>query len=248
MRANYKLKRLFVDEPLAEGAAIEAGRDKSHYLLTVLRMEPGADLLAFNGRDGEWRVRLEAPAKKKAVLVPLSLERPQPSAPDLVFCFAPIKAGRLHWMVEKAVEMGAGVIQPVLTQFTQSSRLNPEKMRAWILEAAEQCGVLAIPELRDAVRLDYLVENWDGPRQLIFCDEDSESQNPVQHLETIGEKPLALLIGPEGGFSDSERSLLRAKRFVTAIPLGPRILRADTAAVAALTAVQMICGDWKIED
>ena len=244
MRANYKLKRLFIDAPISEGVAIAAEKDQSHYLLTVLRMEPGSELLLFNGRDGEWRARLESPAKKKAVLVPLSLERPQPPAPDLVFCFAPIKAGRLDWMVEKAVEMGAGAIQPVLTQFTQNTRLNAEKINAWIMEAAEQCGVLAIPELRPATKLGDLLERWDTSRQLIFCDEDSSTDNPAGALSGLQEKKLGVLVGPEGGFSDEERELLRGKPFVTAIPLGPRILRADTAAVAALTAVQMICGDW----
>ncbi|TDH38457.1 16S rRNA (uracil(1498)-N(3))-methyltransferase [Pseudohoeflea suaedae] len=244
MRANYKLKRLFVDAPISAGLAIAAEKEQSHYLLTVLRMEPGAELLLFNGRDGEWRARLESPAKKKAVLVPLELERAQPPAPDLVFCFAPIKAGRLDWMVEKAVEMGAGVIQPVMTQFTQNTRLNPDKMQAWILEAAEQCGVLAIPELANATKLDDLLERWDLSRHLVFCDEDSATDNPAAILATLKGERLGLLVGPEGGFSDDERETLRAKPFVTAIPLGPRILRADTAAVAALTAVQMVCGDW----
>ena len=244
MRAYYHLKRLFVSQPLSEGLAIAVEKDQSHYLLTVLRMEPGSELLVFNGRDGEWRARLESPAKKKAVLVPLALERPQPPHPDLVFCFAPIKAGRLDWMVEKAVEMGAGAIRPVLTQFTQNTRLNPEKMKTWITEAAEQCGVLAIPELEPAARLADLLEGWDTSRQLIFCDEDSATDNPKDALAPLKDGKLALLVGPEGGFSDEERAMLRAKPFVTAIPLGPRILRADTAAVAALTAVQMICGDW----
>ncbi|MAY61080.1 MAG: 16S rRNA (uracil(1498)-N(3))-methyltransferase [Rhizobiales bacterium] len=244
MRANYKLKRLFVGQPLIEGVAIAAEKDQSHYLLTVLRMEAGSELLLFNGRDGEWRAKLEMPAKKKAVLIPLALERPQPPHPDLVFCFAPIKAGRLDWVVEKAVEMGAGAIRPVMTQFTQNTRLNPEKMNAWITEAAEQCGVLAIPKLESAVRLTELLEGWDSSRRLVFCDEDSATDNPIEALAPLKSEKLALLVGPEGGFSDEERDMLRAKPFVTAIPLGPRILRADTAAVAALTAVQMICGDW----
>lgn len=247
MRANYKLKRLYIAEDLDEGRAIDAGRDQSHYLLTVLRLEVGAELLLFNGRDGEWRARLDSPAKKKAVLVVLSKERDQPAAPDLVFCFAPIKAGRLDWVVEKAVEMGAGAIQPVLTEFTQSPRLNPDKMQAWILEAAVQCGVLSLPELRPALKLDKLLAQWDAGRKLVFCDEDSGTNNPRSALESLKNGKLGLLIGPEGGFSDAERTALRSQSFVKAIPLGPRILRADTAAVAALTALQMICGDWQHE-
>jgi len=247
MRANYKLKRLFIADDLGEGRAIAVGRDQSHYLLTVLRLEVGAELLLFNGRDGEWRARLDSPAKKKAVLVVLGKERDQPEAPDLVFCFAPIKAGRLDWVVEKAVEMGAGVIQPVLTDFTQSPRLNPDKMQAWILEAAAQCGVLALPELRPALKLEKLLSQWDARRKLVFCDEDSATNNPRAALEGLKNDKVALLIGPEGGFSDSERSTLRSQPFVIAIPLGPRILRADTAAVAAMTALQMICGDWQHE-
>lgn len=247
MRANYKLKRLYIDAPMTAGAPIEAERDQAHYLLTVLRMSEGAELLIFNGRDGEWRARLESPAKKKAVLVPLTQERPQPPLPDLRFCFAPIKAGRLDWMVEKAVEMGAGEIQPVITEFTQNARLNPEKMRAWVLEAASQCGVLAIPQIRPAIGLTALLSEWDAGRRLVYCDEDSATDSPLPALRTVKEQALAVLIGPEGGFSDAEREALRGKQFVTAIPLGPRILRADTAAVAALTAVQMTLGDWRTD-
>lgn len=248
MRANYKLKRLFVANDLCEAVPIEAGREQSHYLLTVLRLEPGAELLLFNGRDGEWRARLDSPAKKKAVLVALAKERDQPVAADLMFCFAPIKAGRLDWMVEKAVEMGAGTIQPVLTEFTQSPRLNPDKMQAWVREAAAQCGVLSLPDIRPAIKLDRLLDQWDVNRQLIFCDEDSDTNNPMTALASLNAAKYGVLIGPEGGFSDPERTYLRAQPYVTAIPLGPRILRADTAAVAAMTALQMLCGDWKRDD
>jgi 16S rRNA (uracil1498-N3)-methyltransferase len=244
MRANYKLKRLFVEEPLSEGRAIAADKEQSHYLLTVMRLEPGSEILLFNGRDGEWRARVESPAKKKAVLVPIALERQQPKPSDLVFCFAPIKAGRLDWMVEKAVEMGAGAIRPVMTRFTQNQRLNPEKMQSWIIEAAQQCGILSVPELLEARPLDDLLAEWDASRPLVFCDEDSATDNPSEALKGLTGGKLGVLVGPEGGFSDEERASLRARPFVTAIPLGPRILRADTAAVAALTAVQMICGDW----
>ncbi|MBW3097126.1 16S rRNA (uracil(1498)-N(3))-methyltransferase [Pseudohoeflea coraliihabitans] len=245
MRANYKLRRLFVMQSLSEDVRIAADRAQSHYLLHVLRMESGRELLVFNGRDGEWRARIEIPSRKAVTLVPVRRERPQPEAADLVFCFAPIKAGRLDWLVEKAVEMGAGAIQPVITDFTQNARLNSGKMESWIIEAATQCGVLAVPELRPVVRLDSLLEGWPEDRALIFCDEDRGTDNPAPALSAVRHDHLGVLIGPEGGFSDDERERLRALPFVTAIPLGPRILRADTAAVAALTAVQMLLGDWQ---
>jgi 16S rRNA (uracil1498-N3)-methyltransferase len=244
MRANYKLKRLFVTAPLAAGAAVAAAPEQAHYLRNVLRLADGATLLAFNGRDGEWRCTFTPDGKKGALLTPVARERPQPTASDLVFCFAPLKVGRLDYMVEKAVEMGAGVLQPVTTQFTQQRNLNLDKMRSWATEAAEQCGVLAIPDICAPVTLDALLAGWNPKRRLVYCDEDSATSNPLPALQAIGEKGLGLLIGPEGGFSDDERTRLRALPFVTAIPLGPRILRADTAAVAALALLQAVKGDW----
>lgn len=244
MRANYKLQRLFVDVPLRDGATISLDKSQSNYLLNVLRMDDGARLLVFNGRDGEWRAWLRKTSKKAAELICETMERPQPAPPDLIFCFAPLKTGRLDYMVQKVVEMGAGALQPVLTDFTQNHRLSMDKMRAWAIEAAEQCGVLHLPECRQAIKLDDLLDGWDAQRRLIFCDEDHGTHNPLERLNAVGKSPLAVLIGPEGGFSDAERKALRALPFVTPIPLGPRILRADTAAVAALTVVQATVGDW----
>ena len=244
MRANYKMQRLFIDSPLSSGTVVVPDRAQSHYLVNVLRMRSGAELLVFNGREGEWRARLEMSGKRAVSLVVKSLERSQPEAPDLIYAFAPLKAGRLDYMVQKAVEMGAGVLQPVLTQNTQVGRINVDKMRANAVEAAEQCGVLSIPDCREPVKLDALLARWDTRRALVFCDEDHETNNPVPRLAALKGKPLGLLIGPEGGFSDDERARLRALPFVTAIPLGPRILRADTAAVAALAVIQAIAGDW----
>ena len=245
MRANYKLHRLFVECPLNRGAAVPLDKAQSNYVLNVLRMADGADLLVFNGRHGEWRATVDKTGKKTAQLVCENLERPQPTSPTLMFCFAPLKAGRLDYMVQKAVEMGAGVLQPVLTEFTQNHRLNMEKMRAWVVEAAEQCGVLAAPEWLPPIKLPDLIDAWDNDRVLIFCDEDHGTHNPLKPLEKLRDKELAVLIGPEGGFSDDERAMLRAKTFVTSIPLGPRILRADTSAVAALAVIQASIGDWK---
>jgi 16S rRNA (uracil1498-N3)-methyltransferase len=244
MRANYRMQRLFVPETLAEGGRIEPSREQAHYLLNVLRKTDGDAVLVFNGRDGEWLAHIEAVSKKAIRLRLDEQTRPQPPAPDLIYCFAPLKQGRLDYLVQKAVEMGAGVLQPVVTQHTQVSKPGVERLRANAIEAAEQCGILAVPEVRAPVPLERLLADWAADRRLIFCDEDSSTNNPLPTLQGIAERKLALLVGPEGGFSDDERRQLRALPFVTAIPLGPRILRADTAAVAAMAVIQATIGDW----
>jgi 16S rRNA (uracil1498-N3)-methyltransferase len=244
MRANYKLQRLYVTTDLAAGTSQTIEGQQAHYILNVLRMGEGAELLVFNGRDGEWRARLAARSKKSVTLTLVEQTRPQPPHPDLVYCFAPLKQGRLDYLVQKAVEMGAGVLQPVITQHTQVARVGGERIEANAIEAAEQCGVLAVPETRDAVKLERLLAGWPPDRRLLFCDEDASTNNPLPALGAIAERKLGLLVGPEGGFSEDERRQLRALPFVTAIPLGPRILRADTAAVAALALIQATIGDW----
>jgi len=244
MRANYRMQRLFVSADLRAGAKVQAGAAQSHYLANVLRMVEGAELLIFNGRDGEWLARVAAKSRKAVELVAVEHTRAQPPHPDLVYCFAPLKQGRLDYLVQKAVEMGAGVLQPVVTQHTQVARLGMDRIEANAIEAAEQCGILAIPKVREAVKLDRLLASWETDRRLIFCDEDSSTNNPLPVLGSITERKLGLLVGPEGGFSDDERRQLRALPFVSAIPLGPRILRADTAGVAALAVIQATIGDW----
>ena len=244
MRANYRMQRLFVPHGLAAGVGIEADPQQSHYLTNVLRLAEGAEVLLFNGRDGEWSAALSGRTRKAVRLTVLVRQRPQPPLPDFVYCFAPLKQGRLDYLVQKAVEMGAGVLQPVITQHTQVARPGVERLRANVIEAAEQCGILAVPEVREPEKLDRLLAGWEKERRLIFCDEDAATDNPLPALKGIAEKKLALLVGPEGGFSDEERQTLRALPFVTAIPLGPRILRADTAAVAALAVIQASIGDW----
>lgn len=243
MRANYRMQRLFVPDDLSEQAEVEPNSQQSHYLGNVLRMAEGDELLLFNGRDGEWSAAIASRTKKSVRLKVLARQRPQPPLPDLVYCFAPLKVGRLDYLIQKAVEMGAGTLQPVVTQHTQG-KITTERMRANAIEAAEQCGVLAVPEVREAQKFDRLLAGWDSDRRLIFCDEDSSTNNPLPALQKISEKKLGLLVGPEGGFSEGERRMLRALPFVTAIPLGPRILRADTAAVAALAVIQATVGDW----
>lgn len=244
MRANFRMQRLFVEHPLATGSSQEATKEQFNYLINVLRYEEGASILVFNGRDGEWRAELSLPTKKSLILTAVEQTRPQPAPCDLVYLFAPLKVGRLDYLVQKAVEMGAGVLQPVMTQHVQGKIGNLDRVRANVVEAAEQCGVLGIPTVEEPRRLEDLLQGWPADRRIIFCDEGSDSQNPLPILSGIKERKLALLIGPEGGFSDSERTLLRSLDFVTAIPLGPRILRADTAAVAAMAVIQATVGDW----
>ena len=243
MRANYKMQRLFVPDDLSAGTGFDTDPQQSHYLTHVLRLAEGAEVLVFNGRHGEWTARIGGRTKKAVRLEVLELQRAQPEHPDLVYCFAPLKVGRLDYLVQKAVEMGAGTLVPVMTQHTQM-KPNIDRLRANSVEAAEQCGILAIPEVTEAVKLEQLLSNWDKERRLVFCDEDASTNNPMAALLGIEERKLALLVGPEGGFSDEERRMLRALPYVTAIPLGPRILRADTAAVAALAVIQAAIGDW----
>nr|WP_036596214.1 16S rRNA (uracil(1498)-N(3))-methyltransferase [Ochrobactrum sp. UNC390CL2Tsu3S39] len=245
MRANYKMQRLYVENDLDDGDQIEVAPQAAHYLTHVLRLKDGDEILAFNGRHGEWKSRLKPEGKKRLFLMPFEQTRPQPLASDLVYCFAPLKQGRLDYMVQKAVEMGAGILQPVITQHTQVPKLGADRIKANAIEAAEQCGVLSIPECCEAIRFDRFIEQWDKSRHLIFCDEGYGSDDPLTILQKMAPGPVALLIGPEGGFSEDERQTLRNLPFVTAIPLGPRILRADTAAVAAMALVQSVLGDWR---
>ena len=245
MRANYRIQRLYVPSDLSAGAEIETTREQAHYLANVVRLREGAELLVFNGRDGEWLAEIAAFAKKSATLSVMSLTRPQTFQPDLVYCFAPLKQGRLDYLVQKAVEMGAGVLQPVITQHTQVPKLGLDRLLANVIGAAEQCGVLSIPTVREPMKLERLIEGWEEGRRLVFCDEDAPGNDPLPLLSELAGERLGLLVGPEGGFSDAERTMLRALPFVVPIPLGPRILRADTAAVAALAVIQAAAGDWR---
>lgn len=244
MRANYKLQRLYLNAELAAGALVPLGKEQAHYLLTVLRFDDGAQVLVFNGRDGEFSATLRPQGKKSASLEIGDRTREQPEQPRLDFLFAPLKVGRLEYLVQKATEMGVGRITPVFTDHTQLHKVNAARLEANIVEAAEQCGNLAIPGLGEAVKFDNLLADWDPARRIIFCNESQAGNNPTEILNQVTETDLALLVGPEGGFSEREREVLTALPFVTSIPLGPRILRADTAAVVALTAVQMTIGDW----
>lgn len=244
MRANFRMQRLFVDFPISNGTEIQATAEQYNYLANVLRMEDGAEILIFNGKDGEWKARVAFPSRKKINLVTVEKTRPQPQKPDLTYLFAPLKTGRMDYLIQKAVEMGAGHIQPVLTQHVQGKIHSLDKLKAYAIEAAEQCGILAIPDIAEPVKLRDLLEAWPQDRRIVFCDEGDGGQNPIPVLQRIAEKKVALLIGPEGGFSEDEQRQLRGLDFVTPIPLGPRILRADTAAVAAFAVLQATIGDW----
>jgi 16S rRNA (uracil1498-N3)-methyltransferase len=246
-RIDFASQRLFVDQPMAEGAVLALDRGQANYLVNVLRMREGQRLLAFNGRDGEWRAELASAGRKDASLRLVERTRPQPAPGTLWLCFAPIKAGRLDWMVEKAVEMGAARLQPVMTQRTQVELKNPERLKAHIVEAAEQCGVLAVPELGPPLKLAALGEILAAEgRTAVFCDEMAEVADPLAALAGLAPgAPAAALIGPEGGFDEAERRMIRAWPNAVPIALGPRILRADTAAIAALAALQIAAGDWR---
>ncbi|MGK9052366.1 16S rRNA (uracil(1498)-N(3))-methyltransferase [Neorhizobium petrolearium] len=245
MRANFRMQRLFIDAPLGPAAPYEVSSEQFNYLANVLRMEEGAEILVFNGREGEWKARLTFPSRKKIVLEAVEQTRPQPPASDLHYLFAPLKTGRLDYLVQKAVEMGAGLLQPVMTQHVQGKITSLERLQANAVEAAEQCGILSIPDVVAPKKLTDVLDRWPADRRIIFCDEGDEGQNPLPILSAVEERKLALLVGPEGGFSEEERNTLRSLSFVTAIPLGPRILRADTAAVAALAVIQSAIGDWR---
>ncbi|MBH5372071.1 16S rRNA (uracil(1498)-N(3))-methyltransferase [Bradyrhizobium glycinis] len=242
---DFRAPRLFVDAPLAQDARVPLDRDQSNYLGNVLRLAAGAEVLAFNGRDGEWQAAIEG-RKRPDGLVILQQTRPQDRLADLTCVFAPLKHARLDYMVQKAIEMGAAALQPVLTRFTQASRVNTERMRANVVEAAEQCGILSIASVAEPVPLERFLSQRPADRLLIFCDEAAEVQDPIQGLQAAREtgRGIDVLIGPEGGFAEEERALLLRQPRILRLALGPRIMRADTAAVAALALVQAVLGDW----
>ncbi|MFN3624380.1 MAG: 16S rRNA (uracil(1498)-N(3))-methyltransferase [Hyphomicrobium sp.] len=237
--------RLFVDAPLSNGAAISCTPDQANYLVNVLRLAAGDEILVFNGRNGEWRARIADAAKRRCTLECLVQTRPQVDGPDVHYVFAPLKHARLDYMVQKATELGVAHLQPVLTHRTVASRVNLERMGANAIEAAEQCGVLRVPSVGEPMKLEALLAQWNSSRRLIFCDEGAEIASPVTALSGIEPGPLGVLVGPEGGFDAAERELLRGKPYTRAISLGPRIMRADTAAVAALALVNATLGDWR---
>jgi 16S rRNA (uracil1498-N3)-methyltransferase len=242
---DFRSSRLYVSAPLAAGAVVPLEAGQAHYLGNVLRLKAGAGVLVFNGRDGEWNATLEGTKRLTAVGVGIQT-RPQTVAADLHYLFAPLKSARLDYMVQKAVEMGVSRLVPVMTRHGQVGRVNAERMRKNAIEAAEQCGILVLPEIAPPVALLRYLADREEARHLVFCDEAAEIADPVATLGALKPGlPLAVLIGPEGGFAEQERAALLQRPNVVRIALGPRILRADTAAVAALALVQAVLGDWR---
>jgi 16S rRNA (uracil1498-N3)-methyltransferase len=244
-RYDFNAQRLFVDAELAEGRTLACTPAQANYLRNVLRLKAGAAILVFNGRDGEWRAELAEAERRTVTLIMRAQVRGQEGGPDIDYLFAPLKRARLDYMVEKATEMGVARLRPVLTRRTVAERVNAERMRAHAIEAAEQCGILRLPEVRAPEKLEAVVAAWDAARPLVFCDEEGAETCPFTALAMIEPGPVAVLVGPEGGFEPAERDLLASRPFVTRISLGPRILRADTAAVAALALVNAVLGDWR---
>ncbi len=257
-RYDFRGPRLYVEDRLSAGSTIALGKKPGHYLSGVLRLKPGDTVLVFNGRDGEWRAELTAASKNIKLTMQEQVREQTPPA-DLHYLFAPLKHERLDYVVQKAVEMGVSRLQPVITQHTQVSRVNVERMQANAVEAAEQCGILAIPEVAAPVTFARMLAARKPDRLLVFCDEGADVKNPISALNaarvtpssmlplvagvTDGREPMAVLIGPEGGFSEEERAALLKQSNIVQLSLGPRILRADTAAVAALALVQAALGD-----
>jgi 16S rRNA (uracil1498-N3)-methyltransferase len=245
-RYDFRTPRLYVDAPLAAGAKVTLEASQVNNLRNVLRRKAGEAVLVFNGRDGEWRGTLAEAGKRNVLLVIEKPIRAQTAAPDLHYLFAPLKHARLDYMVQKAVELGVSRLQPVLTRHAQVARVNLDRMRANAVEAAEQCGILTLPEVAQPVTLDRMIAERDPGRILVFCDEDAEVKDPIAALSALRpSEALAVLIGPEGGFAEDERAALVALPNVLRLALGPRILRADTAAVAALALVNAAVGDWR---
>jgi 16S rRNA (uracil1498-N3)-methyltransferase len=235
--------RLYVTGDLGEGMTLALDEGQSHYLLHVLRAKSGNLVALFNGRDGEWLAEL-ATTKRDVTATCRKQIEPQQGVPDIWLAFAPVKKTPSDYLVQKAVELGAGVLQPVFTRRTIVARINEERMAANAIEAAEQSGRLTVPEIRSPLTFDKLLANWPTDRRLLFCDEGGDAKAMTQAARESRGGPTGILTGPEGGFDPQERAALRALPFVVPVTLGPRILRADTAALAALSVWQAVAGDW----
>jgi 16S rRNA (uracil1498-N3)-methyltransferase len=242
---DFSAPRLFVEAALAPGEIVALERNQSNYLGNVLRLAAGDAILVFNGREGEWRAEIGG-RKRPDSLTITAQTRPQDRLPDVAYVFAPLKHARLDYMVQKAVEMGAASLQPVLTRFTQVSKVNSERMRANVIEAAEQCGILSLATVGKPLTLDRYLGQRDAARLLVFCDEAADVADPLRALREMQAVAggIDILIGPEGGFAEEERGILLRQQRTLRLSLGPRVLRADTAGVAALTLVQAVLGDW----
>lgn len=244
MAKKHAKIRLFVEGPLASGQGIVLTKEQANYLFSVMRLQTGANVLLFNGRDGEWLAEVAEAGKRAGRLAVREQTAPLRLPPDLWLMFAPIKKARTAFIVEKAAELGAARIMPVLTRYTNMDRIQIDRLRAYAMEATEQCGGTFVPEVTDIQKLSDVLADWPADRQLMFCDESREALPVAQALAQKAGGKWAIVIGPEGGFSPEEVEQLRGMAQVTSVTLGPRILRADTAAIAALTAWQSALGDW----
>jgi 16S rRNA (uracil1498-N3)-methyltransferase len=245
-RTDFRTPRLYVSQDLAEGAEVKLDPQQTNYLVNVLRLGAGAPTLLFNGHDGEFSTSLSTSSRKAASLIVGARTRAQETPPDVDYLFAPLKHTRLDYMAQKAVEMGASRLRPIITRHTQVSRVNLERLQANAIEACEQCGVIWIPEIAPVEPLAEALKRWPPERLLVFCDEEAEQASPLDALGSArADSGVGLLIGPEGGFDDNERAAILSAPRVVRLSLGPRILRADTAAVAALTLIQAMLGDWQ---
>jgi 16S rRNA (uracil1498-N3)-methyltransferase len=245
VRADRRAQRLYIADDLLTGARPQCTPGQANYLGNVLRLRAGDAILLFNGRDGEWRAELVAENRRTLSLLVREQVRPQAGGQDIDYLFAPLKRGRLDYMVQKATEMGVARLRPVLTRRTVQEKVNLARMRANAIEAAEQCGILRLPDVAPPEPLASVLARWDATRTLIFCDEGSPARDPLAILAGLSPTALGVLVGPEGGFDEQERALMLSRPFVVRIPLGPRVLRADTAAVAALALVNAALGDWR---
>lgn len=239
------LTRLFVDAALEPGATVMLDDGQTHYLLHVLRAKTGDRVLLFNGRDGEWQAEIAAAGKRGITLMVRACTAPQAKVPNLWLVFAPVKKTPSDYLTQKATELGVAKLQPVFTRRTIVTRINDERLKANAVEAAEQSGRMTVPEIGAALALDKLIAAWPRDRSLYFCDESGGALPLAAVARGASTDAAAILTGPEGGFDPAEREMLRAQPFVTPVSLGPRILRADTAALAAVTIWQSVKGDWR---
>ena len=235
------LARLYVDPPLSAGVAVGLGAGQANYLGNVLRLKEGGEVLLFDGQSGEWLARVVEAGKKRMILGVIEPTRAQEAVPDLALAFAPVKKGRVDWLVEKAVELGVARLEPVITRRTIVDKLNLERMRAHIVEAAEQCGRTALATIAEPVKLDAFLKALDPARTLYFADETGGEMAAT----AFQPGPATILTGPEGGFTPEEAEAIRALPNAKAVSLGPRILRAETAALAAVTTYMALAGDWR---
>lgn len=240
---NAKI-RLYITNDLQDGELATLSPDQSHYLTRVMRMKEGQNILVFNGRDGEYLAEIISANKNNCTINLINKTKEQKQSPDIWLCFAPVKNAPLNFVIQKATELGASALWPVITKNTVVSRVNTERLKANAIEAAEQSRRLDVPEIFEPEKFKQLLSNWPEDRKIIFCDESGNGQPAKEALASLKKGKYAIFIGPEGGFSREEFEIIISKHYIIPICMGPRILRADTAAIAALTCVQNFLGDW----